>query len=72
MITMGDDFRFQNAKKYFESSNDLINYFNSNLGEQYNIELIWSTPSTYVDAVFAQNLMWPTKYDDMFPYADDA
>ena len=72
MITMGDDFRFQNATEYFESSNKLINYFNSNIGEQYNIELIWSTPSLYVDAVFSQNLTWPTKNDDMFPYADDA
>lgn len=25
----------------------------------------------YVDAVAAQNIAWPTKYDDSFPYADD-
>ena len=25
----------------------------------------------YVDSVAAQNIAWPTKYDDMFPYADN-
>ena len=35
-----------------------------------NIELIYSTPSMYVDAVKAEEIKWPTKYDDMFPYAD--
>ena len=24
----------------------------------------------YIDAIAAQNIEWPTKYDDMFPYAD--
>ena len=24
----------------------------------------------YIDAVNAADLEWPTKYDDMFPYAD--
>lgn len=71
IITMGDDFRFQNAKQYFDSSNALIDYYNENLGKKYNIELIYSTPSMYVDAVNAENLTWTTKYDDMFPYADN-
>jgi len=25
----------------------------------------------YIDAIAAQNIEWPTKYDDLFPYADD-
>jgi hypothetical protein len=25
----------------------------------------------YIDAVFADNLTWSTKYDDMFPYANN-
>ena len=36
-----------------------------------NIELIYSTPSMYVDAIAAENIIWPTKYDDGFPYADN-
>ena len=26
----------------------------------------------YVDAIAAENIEWPTKYDDLFPYADNA
>jgi len=25
----------------------------------------------YVDGLAAEKIEWPTKYDDMFPYADD-
>jgi lysosomal alpha-mannosidase len=71
MITMGDDFRFQNAKQYFDSSNSLIEYYNEHIGKYFNIELVYSTPSIYVDAVYADNLTWTTKYDDMFPYANN-
>lgn len=53
------------------SSGALIDYYNENIGKLYNIELVWSTPSMYVDAVYADNLTWTTKYDDMFPYADN-
>ena len=30
----------------------------------------YSTPSMYIDAIAAQDIAWPTKYDDLFPYAD--
>lgn len=69
---MGDDFRFQNAHQYFKSTDKLINYYNAGLGLENNIELIYSTPSMYVDAIAAENIEWPTKYDDLFPYADNA
>jgi hypothetical protein len=48
---MGDDFRFQNAHQYFMSSDKMIKYYNANYGIQNNIELIYSTPSMYVDAI---------------------
>ena len=70
-VPMGDDFRFQNAHQYFRSSDKLINYFNENVGLENNIELIYSTPSMYVDAIAAEKIEWPTKYDDLFPYADN-
>jgi hypothetical protein len=70
LITMGDDFRFQNAHKYFSSSDNMINYWNEHMMESTNIELIYSTPSMYIDAIAAENIEWPTKYDDGFPYAD--
>lgn len=70
LLTMGEDFRFQNAHQYFRSSDNLIKYWNDNIFEQTNIELIYSTPSMYVDSIAEQQIEWPTKYDDMFPYAD--
>jgi len=33
--------------------------------------LMYSTPSAYIDALKKENITWPTKYDDAFPYADD-
>lgn len=70
LIVMGDDFRFQNAHKYFSSSDNMINYWNEHMMDSTNIELIYSTPSMYIDAIAADNIEWPTKYDDGFPYAD--
>ena len=67
---MGEDFRFQNAHQFFRSSDNLISYWNQNILPLTNIELIYSTPSMYIDAVAAQNIQWTTKYDDNFPYAD--
>lgn len=67
---MGDDFRFNYAYWYFENSDKIIQYYNENEGAQNNIRLIYSTPSMYVAALAAQNISWPTKYDDIFPYAD--
>jgi hypothetical protein len=39
--------------------------------EATNIELIYSTPSMYVDAIKKKNISWTTRYDDLFPYADN-
>lgn len=33
---------------------------------------MYSTPGEYLQALKDQNLTWPLKYDDMFPYADQA
>ena len=70
IIPMGDDWRFQNAHMYFSSSDNMINYWNEHMIDETNIELMYSTPQMYVDALAASNIEWPTKYDDMFPYAD--
>jgi len=49
----------------------MIKYYNEHFGAQNNIEVKYSTPSIYVDALAAYNITWSTKYDDIFPYADD-
>jgi len=71
LIPMGGDLHFQDAGTFFKYSQALIDYYNDNIGKQANIELIYSTPSMYVDAVNAEGLVYSTKYDDMFPYADN-
>jgi hypothetical protein len=53
---------------FFGSMDKLIPYFNA---KYPNITLMYSTPSDYIQAVHSLNITWPTKYDDMFPYADD-
>lgn len=67
-ITMGEDFNYMNARMFFSSIDRLIPYFNIRYP---NVTLLYSTPGMYVDAVNEQDIEWPTKYDDMFPYADN-
>mmetsp|Transcript_29932 Transcript_29932/g.29123 ORF Transcript_29932/g.29123 Transcript_29932/m.29123 type:complete len:89 (+) Transcript_29932:930-1196(+) len=46
----------------------LIEFFNNRYDD---VTLFYSTPSMYLDALNDQNIQWPTKYDDFFPYADN-
>lgn len=46
----------------------MIEYLNKHHSEKYFFK--YSTPSDYIDALKQYNISWPTKYDDMFPYAD--
>ena len=65
---MGDDFNYQNARKYFKNMDTLIYHFNKRYGDE--VEIFYSTPQDYVQAVNAAKIKWPVKYDDHFPYAD--
>ena len=68
MVSMGGDFAYGNALLNFKSMDHLISYFNSHYS---NITLMYSTAGEYIDALNSQkDITWPTKYDDMFPYAD--
>jgi len=49
----------------------MIEYFNKH--NTANITLMYSTPGEYLDSLNAQkDIVWPVKYDDMFPYSDNA
>lgn len=69
LIPMGCDFSFANARLNFENTDKLIEHFNKH--NTANMTLFYSTPGKYLDALHAQNLTWPVKYDDMFPYSDN-
>ena len=56
----------------------IINYFNEHNREtaggadnQTAIRVFYSTPGQYTEALRKQDVVWPLKYDDMFPYADN-
>lgn len=67
MVTMGCDFTYPNARMNFMSMDRLVDYFNSHYSDY---QVLYSTPGIYLDAVKSQDLTYPVKYDDMFPYAD--
>jgi hypothetical protein len=69
-MLLGDDFTMMDAEYYFTQVDNMIEYFNDNVGQDYNIELIYSTPSIYIDYISEEEISWPTRYDDMFPYKD--
>ena len=57
-----------NAKHAYKHLDEIIEIMNDKYGHEFN--LFYSTPSQYVDALDKANITFPTKYDDMFPYAD--
>ncbi|KAN0028185.1 hypothetical protein ACTFIV_010018 [Dictyostelium citrinum] len=71
LIPFGCDFAYLNAQMYYKNIDKLIYHINSN-PDKYGLNLLYSTPSIYIDAVNAANVVWDVKTDDLFPYADDA
>mmetsp|Transcript_7739 Transcript_7739/g.12986 ORF Transcript_7739/g.12986 Transcript_7739/m.12986 type:complete len:313 (+) Transcript_7739:581-1519(+) len=69
LIPFGCDFTFANARLNFEQMDLIIKYINKH--NDQNVTLLYSTPQEYIDALHSQNITWPTKYDDMFPYGDN-
>jgi len=71
IIPFGDDFHYQDAHKYFVQLDNMIDYWNDNMVESTNIQLQYSTPSMYIDAIAAEDIVWPTNDHDLMPYADN-
>lgn len=68
LVPMGCDFSFTNAKMNFESMDALIETINERY--HFNTTVMYSTPGEYIKAIGALNVVFPTRYADMFPYAD--
>ncbi|KAK4784826.1 hypothetical protein SAY86_019194 [Trapa natans] len=66
MWTMGDDFQYQYAESWFKQMDKLIHY----VRKDGRVNALYSTPSLYTDAKNGENISWPLKTDDYFPYAD--
>ncbi|XP_077290663.1 lysosomal alpha-mannosidase-like [Arctopsyche grandis] len=69
ILTMGDDFYYQNALMWYKNMDKLIKYVNERHNE---VKLIYSTPSCYIKSLHDSNTTWPTKQDDFFPYGSDS
>ena len=66
----GSDFQYKAAAWNYKNMDAMIDYMNTYHGEKYFFK--YSTPTEYIKAVKGYNVTWPTKYDDMFPYASGA
>jgi len=71
ILTMGSDFQYQNAITWYKNLDKLIKYTQGRTVNGRNLNVVYSTPSCYVDALHASAGPWPTKQDDFFPYSSD-
>lgn len=69
IFTMGADFHYSNAENWFTNLDKLIALVNEKQKEGSNINALYSTPSCYLYHLNQQNMTWPEKTDDFFPYA---
>lgn len=67
-VEMGMDFHYQSAISWYRNMDKLIKFVNQ---EDPGINVIYSTPSCYLKALHDEELDWPLKTDDFFPYASD-
>ncbi|CAE7198223.1 unnamed protein product [Symbiodinium natans] len=66
MMTMGSDFQYEDAFTWFYNLDKLIQHVNAD----GRVHVFYSTPGRYVDAKKSEQITWPLKEDDFFPYAD--
>uniref|UniRef100_A0A8C5AWH7 Lysosomal alpha-mannosidase n=1 Tax=Gadus morhua TaxID=8049 RepID=A0A8C5AWH7_GADMO len=72
IMTMGSDFQYENANLWYKNLDKLIRYVNTRQANGSQINVLYSTPSCYLQELHRANLTWTLKTDDFFPYADDA
>uniref|UniRef100_A0A8C7N8H6 Alpha-mannosidase n=1 Tax=Oncorhynchus kisutch TaxID=8019 RepID=A0A8C7N8H6_ONCKI len=72
IMTMGSDFQYENANLWYKNLDKLIRYVNQMQSNGSEVNVLYSTPSCYLQELHRVNLTWPLKGDDFFPYADSA
>lgn len=72
IMTMGSDFQYENANLWYKNMDKLIKYVNALQANGSKVNVLYSTPSCYLQELNQANLTWPLKTDDFFPYADAA
>ncbi|GFT23386.1 lysosomal alpha-mannosidase [Trichonephila clavipes] len=69
VMTMGMDFHFRDAPKWFRNMDYLIRYVNSLQAVGMKVNMFYSTPTCYLNSLHASNKTWKTMQSDFFPYA---
>ncbi|RXG61085.1 Lysosomal alpha-mannosidase [Armadillidium vulgare] len=69
IMLMGSDFNYVSANSYYKNLDKVIRYVNELQSNGSKINVMYSTPSCYVDALHSENLTWPVNLYDFFPYA---
>ncbi|XP_060520800.1 lysosomal alpha-mannosidase-like [Cylas formicarius] len=74
LVPMGNDFNYQNAEMWYKNMDRLMKYINSRTFNDTKYNVIYSTPSCYINTVYKDTggiLNSPLKTDDFFPYGTD-
>ena len=66
---MGNAYAFQNAGQIFKNMERMVNYIEANYKDQ-NVELVFSTPSEYIEAIKKDKASYPVFYGDLLPYVE--
>ncbi|XP_004716876.2 lysosomal alpha-mannosidase-like [Echinops telfairi] len=70
IMTMGSDFHFGEAERWFKNLDKLIQLVNAQQAKGSRVHALYSTPACYLQELNKANLTWSLKEDDFFPYAD--
>ena len=70
MFYLGSDFQYEAANEWFQSLDILIEAVNALPNS--TVRAMYSTPSIYTYARYAEGLTWQVKKDDFFPYGISA
>ncbi|XP_070378956.1 lysosomal alpha-mannosidase-like isoform X2 [Dermacentor albipictus] len=70
VVTMGMDFHYRDAAKWFRNLDSLIHHINAEQANGSRVHAFYSTPACYLKALHDSGLRWPEFSDDFFPYAD--
>ncbi|KAG8190302.1 hypothetical protein JTE90_012589 [Oedothorax gibbosus] len=71
VMTMGMDFHYRDAPKWFRNMDYLISYINSLQSVGMNVSMFYSTPTCYLKSLNNANKTWTTMQSDFLPYASN-
>ncbi|MEQ2159382.1 hypothetical protein GOODEAATRI_022294, partial [Goodea atripinnis] len=58
IMTMGSDFQYENANLWYKNLDKLIRYVNAQQTNGSNVNVLYSTPSCYLQELHRANLTW--------------